>query len=304
MAENKIKVLHVPSMWHEGAQHWVWSAEMITRHCNKDKFEMNVVMDLDRAEQLYPQYDLIVPWYVTKTPPTLPRDKAIIIAHSRYETGCLGWEVAGKGVVSKYLYDYIQKQENIDYNLHIVNYGIDTDFWKPLPKPESDKIKVGWVGSPDSKYLDLAKAVVQGLDVEFLPLNIQQNPRSIYGMPNYYNSIDVLLVTSLEEGFHRPTIEAMSCGVAVLSNNVGIASEVLEPIGSGGWEYHWDEKQTNTLRQEIVDGMRKALQELTKSSIAEMGQRNRELICRDWTWEKKIGAWEKLFEESYETTKR
>ena len=279
---------------------------MIARYCDKTKFKMDVVMDLDRAEQLHGQYDLIVPWYITKTPAFLPRKKVIIIAHSRYETGCLGWpEIAGRGVVSKYLYDYINKQEpGIDYNLHIVNYGVDTDFWEPLQKVESDKIRVGWIGSPDSKNLDIAKKVVQGLDVEFLPLNLDQNRRSIYGMPNYYNSIDVLLVTSYEEGFHRPTIEAMSCGLAIISTNVGIAPEVLETtFGNDQWEYHWSEERTKAHRTQIIDGMRQSLQELDKSSINEMGQRNRKLVCKDWSWEKKIGAWERLFEKSYEATK-
>ena len=306
-----IKILQLPTTWGEQAQHWLWTAEMINRHCDKNKFIMRVMTDLDEAEKVYSDYDLIVPWYITRIPPAVPRDKYVIVSHSRFETGCLSWpESAGRGVVSQYLYDYIHKQEQGKNKIHVVNYGIDTEFWKPLQKPKSDKVRVGWVGEPSVKELDIAREAVDQTDFEFIPLDLSNraNFRSLYGMPNYYNEIDVLLVSSLEEGFHRPSLEAASSGLAVIATDVGINRELLGDeavVSVEGYEFHQlhnDPSPVPEIKRTVARNLAKKLNALTPSKIKTMGARNRQEVCTNWTWEKKIGAWEKMFEEAYEAT--
>lgn len=301
-----IKLLQIPSTWGEASQHWIWAAEMLARHMDRNKFQVDVTLDQDWAKTRYDNYDLIHHWYTTKVPDGLPMNKAVIVAHSRMETGCLGWkDVAGRGVVSQYLYDYIHGQEEVDYKLHVVNYGIDTDFWKPLPKRPSKKIRVGWMGDPPSKELAIAEAAIKfAPDVEFIPIDFSKEHRALYGMPNYYNSIDVLLVSTLEEGFYRPALEAASCGIAVVATDVGAVKEMVGEVTSiEGYKFCSPPEEIPIMKDKIARNLGERLNALTMDEIIRQGKHNRQFVCDNWTWEKKIGAWERMFEEAYEASK-
>ena len=45
-------------------------------------------------------------------------------------------------------------------------------------------------------------------------------------MPNFYKEIDVLLIPSLSEGCHNPTMEALAMNIPVISTDVGIANKL------------------------------------------------------------------------------
>ena len=46
-------------------------------------------------------------------------------------------------------------------------------------------------------------------------------------MPEYYNGIDIYVCTSRTEGTPNTVLEAMACGVPVISTDVGIVPEVF-----------------------------------------------------------------------------
>lgn len=46
-------------------------------------------------------------------------------------------------------------------------------------------------------------------------------------MPNFYNSIDIYACASMCEGTPNPVLEAMACGVPIISTDVGIVREVF-----------------------------------------------------------------------------
>src|SRR5690625_7934251 len=48
-------------------------------------------------------------------------------------------------------------------------------------------------------------------------------------MPLFYNSIDLLLVTGVNEGLPNPAMEAYSCGVPIIGTNIGIIKECASP---------------------------------------------------------------------------
>lgn len=69
-----------------------------------------------------------------------------------------------------------------------------------------------------------------------LQLQMQQVPELQYTfwgnippetMPNYYNSMDLLVLPSKNEGLPLVTVEAMKCGVPVIGSNVGGIPEVI-----------------------------------------------------------------------------
>ena len=49
-------------------------------------------------------------------------------------------------------------------------------------------------------------------------------------MPDYYNSIDLYICASKEEGTPIPILESMAMGIPVISTNVGVAEEAFGPL--------------------------------------------------------------------------
>jgi glycosyltransferase involved in cell wall biosynthesis len=106
-----------------------------------------------------------------------------------------------------------------------INYpGVDTDLFKPdYARPrEFTVLWVGDTGKPvkNSKLLDLLDWHVK--------MASKENYISHDEMPNFYNSGHVLINLSNKEGFCRPVIEAMACGLPVISTRTGIAPLILD----------------------------------------------------------------------------
>lgn len=93
-------------------------------------------------------------------------------------------------------------------------------------------------------------------------------------MPEYYNEIDVCLCTSIMEGTPLPILEAMSCGIPIISTDVGVVPEALGEKQSayiiGDREYGKnDEKIRNVLKEKLIEiyQNRKILKELSEENI-------------------------------------
>lgn len=48
-------------------------------------------------------------------------------------------------------------------------------------------------------------------------------------MPEYYHKLNVYVCVSITEGTPKPLLEAMGCGVLVITTDVGIAKEYMGP---------------------------------------------------------------------------
>lgn len=129
----------------------------------------------------------------------------------------------------------------------VISDGIDLELFKMenLNKfnklKGNDKIKIGWTGN--SKFTDemdddlkgLNKVIMpaikelnqEGYNIEFFVAdrNIKMIPHN--EMPKYYNNLDIYLCASRSEGTPGTVLEAMACGIPVISTNVGIVPEVF-----------------------------------------------------------------------------
>ena len=205
----------------------------------------------------------------------------IIAQYNSHITGEIEHEVKGADLImvsSMKLYDDVYNRygfENMVYMPHFV----DTDIFQA--KNQYNNFTLGWVGNFKNTYKQ--PHLVEGIEY---PIKFKTDYKDSLkykgkqeGMAEYYNDIDVLLITSKSEGTPMPLLEAMSCGKTVLSTDVGRASEVLSPnfIVNGDTD------------KEIIENFNLKLKWLSqnKNLIIYEGKRNRKFIRQyvDWKTE-------------------
>lgn len=180
-----------------------------------------------------------------------------------------------------------------------VPWTVDTgSLWFPSMEPRQHVLPlvVGFAGTADrpekgvNSILRPAVKLAQGLerqpkvvlktcgtDTTFIPLDKMRE--------NFYYKIDVLAVTSSQEGGPNPLLEAMACGVPVVTTRVGVVPEVLR---NGGW---------------IVDRSPKAFAErfiwFTRhpQELDKMGRAAQE-EARERSWERHVELWRSVIHEA------
>lgn len=122
--------------------------------------------------------------------------------------------------------------------------GVDVNVFKPTvePRPDDDRLRIGWCGKPSQGvrfspkgYHEVFQPLVRrvGYHVDGVWIDWHPNARDHANrlgtdeMVAWYNSLDVLLVTSSVEGTPSVLLEAMACGVPVISTPVGITESVM-----------------------------------------------------------------------------
>jgi glycosyltransferase involved in cell wall biosynthesis len=105
----------------------------------------------------------------------------------------------------------------------------------------------------------------------------------------WYQSMDALLVPSSNEGLSNATLEAMACGVPVLSNNICGARELIGE-DEGGWVR--DLSTHESLLDELV-----ALLRLPRTDWQRAGARGRARALSLFSWEAMAGAYAGIFAE-------
>lgn len=163
-------------------------------------------------------------------------------------------------------------------------------------------INIGWVGNSkfeDSENDDDLKGVrkiiipvieelkKEGYNVErkFADRNEGYIPHD--KMPDYYNSIDLYVCASKEEGTPNPVLESMASGVPVISTDVGIVSEAF---GEKQKDYII-ERTKEDLKEKIIDLLK------NREKFEILSKENLEQI-KNWSWEKKCEQFKEFFDES------
>lgn len=108
---------------------------------------------------------------------------------------------------------------------HVLYPGVDMALFKPMPELRPDTFTVGWAG-------DITKRVKNAHLIERLGYPFKMATKSNFiphdEMPGFYNGLDVYLHFSSNEGWGRTIIEAMACGLPIVSSDAG-ASVLLDP---------------------------------------------------------------------------
>ena len=175
---------------------------------------------------------------------------------------------------------------------------------------EADKreIRIGWVGnsvfwgnrSDDLKgvYTILNPALeelqAEGHNIRKFFADKQERVIPHEKMRDYYSEIDIYICASRIEGTPNPVLEAMACGVPVISTDVGI---VPEAFGEFQKQFILEKRDVECMKNKI----RKMISD--PENMKRCSQENLRQIQK-WSWEGKCGQYERFFEAALERKAR
>lgn len=176
--------------------------------------------------------------------------------------------------------------------------GVDHHLFVPKTKPgRGSTLRIGWCGQvsvgnrPNVKgYELLLVRIMENLshrnEIEFVVNGAAHNspdrvtPES---MVDWYNDIDLLLVTSVCEGTPTPALEAMACGRMVLGTSVGVLPEMnggtmLVGTYSNVSSAQWAAAELTTCIEELAS---------RGDRVQSLGRDARHEIVERWSWQKR-----------------
>jgi glycosyltransferase involved in cell wall biosynthesis len=168
--------------------------------------------------------------------------------------------------------------------------SVDTEFFYPDNK--QDNFTVGWSG----RVADVKRChLLDELDYKVVRQSnhgaefFKDPNRSLDPMRDFYNSISALVLTSKTECMPRVVIEAMACGLPIVSTDVGSLRMVLD--------HEW--LVPVNPEEEVVRQINEKLHKLEtdKDLRKEVGDRNRFHIMEYFSWSVNQPMWDSFFLE-------
>lgn len=195
-------------------------------------------------------------------------------------------------VSSEKLYKQVKEKHGFN-NLIFLPHFVDCAFFRPYEKYNNGKI--GWVGNFKNIYKrpHIVEQIKYPVELQAKYKESLSNHGKQEGMTDFYNSIDILLVTSKSEGSPMTILEAMACGKCVISTDVGIASLVLNPEFIVH-EFEGEEQLIKEFNRKL-----KILKDAPDITIKE-GLRNREFVQRYFDWRFKYPILDRIHKQLLE----
>ena len=196
-------------------------------------------------------------------------------------------------VSSRKLWDIYQKDSRIAMKPSaIVSDGVDLELFRPeklrrLSEISGRTVKIGWTGNSkwvagDLKGINtVIKPAIEQLRQEGYPVELVTSDRENCmiphdEMPQYYNGLDLYVCASLFEGTPNPILEAMACGLPVISTDVGIVPEVLG-----------EQQKRFILRERSVPCLKAAIKDLLEHpELFETLSRENLRQIQAWDWKR------------------
>lgn len=167
--------------------------------------------------------------------------------------------------------------------------GVDLSLFKPfflerLKNVPYRVIKLGWTGNSkwvvdDLKGINtIIRPAIEQLNKEGYAVELicsDRNDKMIphEKMPDFYAQLDCYLCASTFEGTPNPVLEAMACGVPIITTDVGLVPEVF---GDKQKEYILKERSVECLKERIINL-------IEKNDFEALSQENLRSI-RAWDW--------------------
>ncbi|BAL26054.1 glycosyltransferase [Azoarcus sp. KH32C] len=229
----------------------------------------------------------------------LMQDRESVVARAEAYAGLAGYTVANQ----KLLQFYGHPPAPFPAPACTTEDGVDLGLFKPtnlqrLASANSRDLIVGWVGNSawearqeDFKGLhSILRPAVEELRAEGYRIRLeladrQQGFTPHEEMPHYYAKIDVLVCASKIEGTPNPVLEAMACGVPVVSTDVGIVPEVFGVLQR---QFILETRSAACMKEKLKSliGQAELLQALSAENIESI---------RGWDWSIKAENFHRFF---------
>jgi glycosyltransferase involved in cell wall biosynthesis len=216
-------------------------------------------------------------------------------------------KVGGYTVSSNKLKDIYEKGNFVIKPDTAITDGVDLNKFKPLNLErfndrKNKKLIVGWVGNSlwqgkakDIKGVNtILKPVLgelknDGYNIENYFADRQERMIPHDEMPDYYSKIDVLICTSKNEGTPNPVLEAMACGVPVISTDVGIVPEVFGDLQKN---YILNHRTKKCLKDKLIElyNNQNMLTQLSKENLNSI---------KNWDWTIKTNQFKQFFDKFF-----
>lgn len=209
-------------------------------------------------------------------------------------------------VSSNLLKDIYDKQtEIIKKPAEVITDGVDLEKFKPINLErfsDHKELVVGWVGNSawsqqieDFKGFNtiikpaLEELKSEGYKIEGYFADRQERMIPHEDMPEYYSKLDVCLCASKIEGTPNPVLEAMACGVPVISTNVGIVKDAF------------GENQKQFIIDRTIEELKSKLIKLynDRDLLKKLSEENIDQI-KDWDWKIKVRKFKEFFDANLE----
>ena len=213
-------------------------------------------------------------------------------------------------VSSTILKDIYDKLDIDKKPMAVVSDGVDLNKFKPnnlerfkFENINNRNIKVGWVGN--SEFTDsegdsdlkgvrkiikpaLEELIAEGYSIEMKFADRKDGLIPHDKMPDYYNSIDLYICASKNEGTPNPVLESMASGVPIVSTDVGIVRDA-----SG------KEQSKFILKERSKEALKETLKELLKDKrqFEILSKENLKQI-QNWSWEEKCNQFKAFFDKN------
>lgn len=195
----------------------------------------------------------------------------------------------------------------------VISDGVDLEKFSPknlqrFKNIDTRKIVIGWVGN--SKFLDsendedlkgirkiinpvLKELVNEGqpIEIKFADRNQKYIPHE--EMPFYYDSIDLYICASKNEGTPNPVLESMAMGIPIISTDVGI---VRDAFGKEQTRFILEKRTQECLKEKIIELIndRELFQKLSDENLEQI---------KSWSWKEKCNQFATFFKENLKDIK-
>lgn len=246
----------------------------------------------------------------------------------KHKTICLAYEPNERGCDQSFMVGAMTPYVEPTFsNMTSLRMGIDTNIFYPYPMvKKSDKLQIGFVGKPHNPRRMFKDVILPLKDIEGVDLQIyvqeslfQQDVdfcggeefrkrvkgvhRQWVGLPNVYNQLDVMIRVDCDMGYSFPCIEAIACGVPIITSDSGIDKQLTEAgcgilIESDKDSFRdWSYGHVQDVAKKYCDAVIKLRDNRNLLSVMSI---KTQLEVKNWTWNKIIPMWEQMFIKLFE----
>jgi len=193
---------------------------------------------------------------------------------------------------------YLEK-EFLPYvkNLYYTPNGVDSVFFHPIQNDSTDKLRIGWVGNKDRKTKNFPiLRQLKNMNFESVELKLVASKKSSKSLPknqpqmrDFYRGLDFFLVTSSTEGTPNPALEALSCGIPIITTRVGNMEEIVRD-GYNGFFVPPKSSAFAKIINRITDMQPEEISRLSANA-------RKSIVECEWDWKFKKISWLKMFED-------